>query len=169
VLQAAAHQRLAMEGGSAGDPWRALSGFRLNAPSRVEVRLQADGQVYPIAVSTDRSVLPAVVADDETILVFCDGEAFAFTEPKPDLGAAQAGGGQLSAPMPGRIVQVSGKAGDIVVKGQALVTLEAMKMEHALTAPFDGTIAELTVQVGDQVSEGKILARIEPALAMAAS
>jgi biotin carboxyl carrier protein len=44
-----------------------------------------------------------------------------------------------------------------------------MKMEHTLTAPFDGTVAELTVQVGDQVSEGKILARIEPALAMAAS
>jgi propionyl-CoA carboxylase alpha chain/3-methylcrotonyl-CoA carboxylase alpha subunit len=169
VLQAAAHQLLAMGGGSAGDPWRALSGFRLNAAARIEVRLQANDQVYPIAVSDDVSALPTVVADDGTILVFSEGEVFAFTEPKPDLGAAQAGSGQLSAPMPGRIVQVSGKVGDVLVKGQALVTLEAMKMEHALTAPFDGTVAELSVQVGDQVSEGKILAKIEPALAMAAS
>jgi 3-methylcrotonyl-CoA carboxylase alpha subunit len=48
-----------------------------------------------------------------------------------------------------------------VAKGQKLVTLEAMKMEHSLTAPFDGVVAELSAVAGAQVSEGALLARIE--------
>jgi 3-methylcrotonyl-CoA carboxylase alpha subunit len=50
-----------------------------------------------------------------------------------------------------------------VEKGAPLVTLEAMKMEHALKAPFDGRVAELKVAAGDQVSEGALLVRLEPA------
>jgi len=48
-------------------------------------------------------------------------------------------------------------------RGQVVLTLEAMKMEHSLVAPHDGRLAELKVKVGDQVSEGVILARIEAA------
>ena len=51
--------------------------------------------------------------------------------------------------------------GDAVTKGQKLVTLEAMKMEHSLVAPFDGTVAELDAETGGQVSEGKLLVRVE--------
>jgi biotin carboxyl carrier protein len=47
-----------------------------------------------------------------------------------------------------------------VTKGQTLLTLEAMKMEHALVAPFDGTVAELSVSVGDQVAENVNVVRI---------
>ena len=65
--------------------------------------------------------------------------------------------------MPGRIIAVSVAAGDTVAKGQKLVTLEAMKMEHSLTAPFDGTVAELNAGEGAQVSEGALLARVIPA------
>jgi propionyl-CoA carboxylase alpha chain/3-methylcrotonyl-CoA carboxylase alpha subunit len=50
--------------------------------------------------------------------------------------------------------------GDAVVRGQALLTLEAMKMEHALGAPFDGEVESLSVSVGDQVSEGVTLAKL---------
>ena len=45
--------------------------------------------------------------------------------------------------MPGKVTAVEVAAGEKVDKGQRLLTLEAMKMEHALTAPFDGTVAEL--------------------------
>ena len=45
--------------------------------------------------------------------------------------------------MPGKIIAVEVKQGDAVTKGQKLLTLEAMKMEHSLTAPFDGIVAEL--------------------------
>ena len=51
--------------------------------------------------------------------------------------------------------------GQTVGKGQRLMMLEAMKMEHALVAPFDGVVAELMASAGAQVSEGAILARIE--------
>jgi 3-methylcrotonyl-CoA carboxylase alpha subunit len=53
------------------------------------------------------------------------------------------------------------KAGEAVARGQPLVTLEAMKMEHTLTAPFDGTVADVAAAAGDQVSEGVVLARLE--------
>ena len=54
-------------------------------------------------------------------------------------------------------------AGNTVAKGQKLVTLEAMKMEHSLVAPFDGIVAELKAETGGQVSEGAMLVRIEKA------
>ena len=54
-------------------------------------------------------------------------------------------------------------AGEHVGKGQRLLTLEAMKMEHALAAPFDGIVAELSAATGGQVTEGTLLARIDPA------
>ena len=53
------------------------------------------------------------------------------------------------------------RQGDKVAKGQKLVTLEAMKMEHSLAAPFDGIVAELEAAEGAQVTEGTLLARIE--------
>ena len=67
----------------------------------------------------------------------------------------------LRAPMPGKIIAVEVAAGQPVSKGQKLLTLEAMKMEHSLTAPFDGTIAELNAEPGGQVSEGTLLVRVE--------
>ena len=54
-------------------------------------------------------------------------------------------------------------AGDVIVAGQAMVVLEAMKMEHRMTAPFDGTVAEVRVTAGDQVDNGAVLMVIKPA------
>jgi propionyl-CoA carboxylase alpha chain/3-methylcrotonyl-CoA carboxylase alpha subunit len=65
--------------------------------------------------------------------------------------------------MPGKVVAVAVAQGDTVVRGQILLTLEAMKMEHALTAAFDGVVEVLSVAVGAQVSEGVVLARLTPA------
>jgi 3-methylcrotonyl-CoA carboxylase alpha subunit len=62
--------------------------------------------------------------------------------------------------MPGRIIAVQVADGATVTKGQPLVTVEAMKMEHTLTAPFDGLAAGLVHKVGDQVTEGTVLLRI---------
>ena len=59
--------------------------------------------------------------------------------------------------MPGKVTAVEVSHGEKVVEGQRLLTLEAMKMEHALTAPFDGAVETLSVKLGDQVSEGAVL------------
>jgi 3-methylcrotonyl-CoA carboxylase alpha subunit len=69
--------------------------------------------------------------------------------------------GEIEAPMPGRVTAVEVSSGDKVSKGQRLLTLEAMKMEHALTAPFDGAVAELNAKAGAQVTEGQLLVRVE--------
>ena len=63
--------------------------------------------------------------------------------------------------MPGKVTAVEVAQGAKVVKGQRLLTLEAMKMEHALTAPFDGLVAELAASEGQQVAEGQLLAKVQ--------
>ncbi|MDH2051616.1 acetyl/propionyl/methylcrotonyl-CoA carboxylase subunit alpha [Achromobacter marplatensis] len=70
-------------------------------------------------------------------------------------------GGGLTAPMPGKIISISVKAGDTVEKGQPLLVMEAMKMEHTISAPADGRVGEVFYGVGDQVTEGAELVSIE--------
>ena len=69
--------------------------------------------------------------------------------------AEQAGG--LTAPMPGKVIAVHVAVGDKVKRGQALLVMEAMKMEHTIAAPGEGTVKELLYGVGDQVGEGAAL------------
>jgi acetyl-CoA/propionyl-CoA carboxylase biotin carboxyl carrier protein len=69
------------------------------------------------------------------------------------------GDAELTSPMPGTVVAVGADSATPVTAGAVVVTVEAMKMEHALTAPIDG-VAELLVGVGDQVKVGQPLARI---------
>ena len=75
-------------------------------------------------------------------------------------GVAQAEGGRLTAPMPGKVVSFAVKAGDKVSKGQALAVMEAMKMEHTIAAPLDGVVEELLYAPGDQVAEGAELLKL---------
>ncbi len=63
----------------------------------------------------------------------------------------------LTAPMPGSVLAVHVKPGDSVEKGQLLLILEAMKMEHQITAPRDGSINQVLVVVGDQVANSELL------------
>jgi len=79
----------------------------------------------------------------------------------PNCATNAAGDGAILAPMPGKVTSVEVAPGEAVTKGQRLLTLEAMKMEHGLVAPFDGTVAELTAEAGAQVAEGTVLARVE--------
>ncbi len=69
--------------------------------------------------------------------------------------------GSLLAPMPAAVTQVAVEAGQTVQKGDVIVVLEAMKMQHTITAPADGVVAELDVSVGQQVESGAVLAVIE--------
>ena len=71
--------------------------------------------------------------------------------------------GSLIAPMSGVVVKLNGSAGDRVVAGEALLVMEAMKMEHAITAPEDGIIKKFLFAVGQQVTEGALLVELEAA------
>jgi acyl-CoA carboxylase subunit alpha len=71
--------------------------------------------------------------------------------------------GSLLAPMPGSVVRVLGRVGDHVSAGDALIVIEAMKMEHRIDAPSAGTVAAILVEVGQQVDTGTLLATVEEA------
>lgn len=139
-------------------PVSAALGFRLNAPSRAEARIKDDsGVIHDVLFSEVAEDFPA--AD---VLSFVDGFArrYVLAEPRGS-GVGGVGDGVILSPMPGRIIAVHVAAGERVAKGQKLLTLEAMKMEHSLTAPFDGMVAELNCEVGAQVQVEALLARIE--------
>ncbi len=70
------------------------------------------------------------------------------------------GDGAVRAPMAGKIVRVNVEAGTKVEKGQVLVILEAMKMEHEITARTAGTVAAVSTKVGDQVANRQVLVTI---------
>ncbi|WP_332765374.1 acetyl/propionyl/methylcrotonyl-CoA carboxylase subunit alpha [Phenylobacterium sp.] len=142
-------------------PWHELIGFRANAAPRDTVRLYLDGQGLDGSLSVEELTDNVLLTDDGEVVVFDAGEAFVLTRRPPVKDAAHAAGdGGVRAPMPGKVVAVSVAVGDKVTRGQPLLTLEAMKMEHALTAPYDGEVESLAVSVGDQVTEGSTLARL---------
>jgi propionyl-CoA carboxylase alpha chain len=70
---------------------------------------------------------------------------------------ADAVAGSLVAPMPGSVVRVLVEVGTTVVPGQALVVLEAMKMEHTVSAPAEGAVTDVRVIAGQQVEAGAVL------------
>ncbi|MCW0215589.1 MAG: biotin/lipoyl-binding protein [Pseudonocardia sp.] len=90
-----------------------------------------------------------------------DGSAALAEVPRFADPNAVAHAGSLLAPMPGSVVRVLAEAGAEVTAGQALVVLEAMKMEHTVAAPVDGRVAEVNVSPGDQVDTGQVLAVVE--------
>jgi 3-methylcrotonyl-CoA carboxylase alpha subunit len=107
----------------------------------------------------DLAVRGAVVRDGETLHVFSAGEhtTLTWSDPMAHAGEAEAEGGRLTAPMPGKIIAVLVAAGAEVEKGAPLLIMEAMKMEHTISAPAAGVVETVFFAVGDQVVEGVAL------------
>jgi 3-methylcrotonyl-CoA carboxylase alpha subunit len=151
---------------AAGSGPAALQGFRLNAPRETAVRVMDRDQVFVghLGADTgyDKRHYPIAVPSGDAVFATLQGATWRLAAPRHggDSGAS-VGDGSIVSPMPGKIIALAVKQGEAVTKGQKLVTLEAMKMEHSLTAPFDGIVAELNAVEGAQVSEGALLARIE--------
>jgi acetyl-CoA/propionyl-CoA carboxylase biotin carboxyl carrier protein len=150
-------------------PW--AGGWRLNGAPRIRIATDDDARsVTPQPAHTDAAT--DAVGSGDLVYVDVEGRSVAFRfAPPPDVdraaraAAAHASGGasELAAPMPGTVLAVHGRVGDQVDAGQAIITLEAMKMEHLVAAPFAGRLAELAVAPGDQVTRGQMLGLIEPA------
>ncbi len=97
-----------------------------------------------------------VVREGRELTVFADGASHRLQLIDPLAGAAElaAGGGRLTAPMPGKIIQVLVEPGAEVARGAPLLVLEAMKMEHTIAAPAAGVVEKVNYAVGEQVAEG---------------
>ena len=146
----------------AGQVWRQRFGFRLNAADNIKVKFAVDTDSLEIVAQApdwmDRFTSSEPVSDG--VVVFDEGEALHIRARASAVSGGGASDGAILSPMPGRIIAVAVAAGQAVTRGQKLLTLEAMKMEHSLVAPFDGTVAELNAAEGGQVTEGALLARI---------
>jgi 3-methylcrotonyl-CoA carboxylase alpha subunit len=156
ICRAAATVAILASGGEVPFP----TGLRLNAPPRLAATLS--GQTVELG-DADEVADVSGFADEERVVVFAEGQSYEFALGSRGTGTSHGvHDGEIEAPMPGKVTAVDAAQGEKVAKGQRLLTLEAMKMEHALTAPFDGTVAELNAKAGAQVSEGQLLAKIEP-------
>jgi 3-methylcrotonyl-CoA carboxylase alpha subunit len=138
-------------------PTTLATGLRLNAPPARSAWFLLDGEKIENELDGEGSAEPM-----PGVLVTEQGQAWLLAPWRRDgTHGAAAGSGAILAPMPGKVIAVEVAQGQAVTKGQKLLTLEAMKMEHTLTAPFDGVVAELNASAGQQVQVDALLAKIE--------
>jgi acetyl-CoA/propionyl-CoA carboxylase biotin carboxyl carrier protein len=145
-------------------------GFRLNAAA--SLRLTAEDETRTVRLAPGSATMRAeTVLIEDAVHLDVAGRSIAFRlAPPPDVErAAQAaaaahgtGPVEVRAPMPGQVLAIGAAVGSPVDAGHTVVTLEAMKMEHAVAAPASGVVAEILVEVGDQVERGQPLAIVEP-------
>jgi acetyl/propionyl-CoA carboxylase alpha subunit len=166
------------------DAWSALSGFRLAGEPSTTVVLQWDGREHAVQVLgrgpyrigsltlrpgsrchewllADGRGAAAVWADG-TWHVW-DGDEHEVTIGARERRAEESASAHLGAPMPGTVISVRVAAGDPVTRGQELVVVEAMKMEHPVVAPADGVVSEVRCSPGDRVDRGQPLVDFEAA------
>jgi 3-methylcrotonyl-CoA carboxylase alpha subunit len=135
-------------------------GYVLDLPGgalEASVEAGADGRIA--AVLGGHRLVAEMVRRGAELTVFRGAEAHALTlvDRLAAADAAAGGDAKLAAPMPGRIVAVHVSAGESVRRGQKLVVLEAMKMEHTILAPADGTVERVRFKPGEQAAEGEEL------------
>ena len=130
----------------------------------IQVRLFAnDGGARRVEIDGRQSRVD-VFETPAGMTLFLDGQTHHFYRLDPLDGGEEAasGGDRVIAPMPGLVKIVRVREGDTVAKGQALIVMEAMKMELTLTAPRDGIVESLHVGEGDQTSESAVLLSLRP-------
>lgn len=162
------------------DPWSSLAGYAhfhtvarrtrlrhgeddilarisVRPDGRFEVALDAP---YDSVNSHDLRAAPRLARWPGHVTVFEGAVGYSFLVPDPlaRTDEAAAASGSLRAPMPGLVKLVRAAKGEAVTKGQPLLILEAMKMEHTISASHDGVIAEIAAE-GAQVTDGTVLVR----------
>lgn len=173
------------------DPWSTLKGFRLNAPrthrldinadnSRLELTLESSRRGVFLLLGEERHAISNMMIDDHQVRFDCDGSPNTATVATSANGlnvwigadvfvlpiwqadyACEHTSGTLAAPMPGVVTALVAEAGAKVSKGETLLIMEAMKMEHAIEAPSDGVLIMHRFKVGDQVQQGDLLVEFD--------
>ena len=162
-------------GGTAAQRWLlALPGGRTSSVSLQGHTVTVDDATLTATAALDgddvllttggRSTRWATAVDGDKVWIGHEGASWVLQEAVRHLRGEEGGahGGDVTSPMPGSVIAVHVAQGDTVTKGQPLVVVEAMKMEHTLAAPLDGTVGEVLVRVGQQVAVDELLASVAP-------
>lgn len=145
-----------------GNLWQISIGQQQASVQILACQTSGLGKLLSLQYDGKRRQLAFYLAN-EHIFVSCEGRQFQFQSARAAKGAQQNSGiqdGQIRAPFNGRVVRLAVQEGQQVEKGDILMVLEAMKMEHSLRANRAGTVQRLAVAVGSQVQPGAILVEI---------
>jgi propionyl-CoA carboxylase alpha chain len=149
--------RTEFDDGTVAEWWRGRDGYVLAdcavvAASPSSVTLETDGvrTTYDVTISGETADVDGPTGHTRLT------RKPRFTDPADAVAS-----GSLLAPMPGTVVRVAVEPGAEVVAGQAVLVLEAMKMQHTVAAPYDGVVTQVDVREGQQVAAGDVLAVVE--------
>ncbi len=125
-----------------------------------------NGQEYTVDIDQIANISPFLEADEIAIASQPNPAAISNSPspqrpPQKQQTNSTSPAAPIAAPIPGQIIGINVKVGDKVLKGQKLLTLEAMKLENAITADHDGVVKELYISSGDVVSQGQALIIVE--------
>ncbi len=145
-----------------GSPWDTVDGWRLNGLPARHIAVEVTGIALTVDVDDGADIDAMLFELGRRTFVTTDGETFEVWRAgaRSDDAAAE-GGDTIIAPLPGKIVALNVAPGASVKRGDPLVVVEAMKMEHALKAPRDGVVAEIGASEGEQVKQGQMLVKLE--------
>lgn len=131
------------------------------------------GERYEVTLSGDEDLPEATITPGYQPAIDPAQPPTASTRPAPgppvprrraiDVPVAGTGGATLSAPMPGVILEIFVKAGDVVERGQKIAVLDAMKMHNLIRAPRPATIREVCVEAGQAIGHGDAIVRYQEA------
>ncbi|HEU4531330.1 MAG TPA: biotin/lipoyl-containing protein, partial [Steroidobacteraceae bacterium] len=128
---------------------------------RIAARLESRDRIDARVDGVKRSATFLEREHEGELQVFSEGLSLqAFWDDHSHDTADDAHGGGLRSPMPGQVLQVLTSVGTAVKRGQALMIVEAMKMEHTIVAPTDGVVEAIDYAAGDRVAEGAQLLRL---------
>ncbi len=154
-----------MQGADEGqnDIWGAHDNWRMCGDVYRKFTLNCRGETYNLHTNSDKNFVPeyaSIIKHDRTITLFNNGRVIRAELPDYNSDGAGDTSGRITASMPGRIVSVMAKKGDVVEKDQPLLIMESMKVEITIRAGCGGTIEDLPIAVNDQVSDGALLVQI---------
>ncbi|XP_015587363.1 methylcrotonoyl-CoA carboxylase subunit alpha, mitochondrial isoform X3 [Cephus cinctus] len=137
-------------------PWRKVTGILINSDKGFEINSEIDGIKSKVRIVKLKDELYIFTNDRKWQLKIAQAKFISLLSKEKNVSA-----GAAISPMPGVVDKVLIKKGDVVSKGDPLIVIVAMKMEHIIKASADGTIDEVLCAVGDNVAKNKLLVQLK--------